>query len=100
MGLVRALTCSLLLSTLFLPAVPAAEFDNTSFRTNSGDLITRGMSKAEVVARFRRPDEKDVITNGSNCQKKVEVWNYYLGKRVLIITFTGNEASNIKIIQL
>lgn len=71
-------TCwlAVVLGVLIVSLGHGAEFADTSYRTDSGDLITKGMSKAEVVARFRRPDEKDVITSGSDCQVKIEVWNY------------------------
>lgn len=100
MGAIKHIALILGLSALAVAAAGAAEFADTSFRTERGDLITKGMTKAEVVARFRRPDEKDVLTQGAKCRIKIEVWNYYLGNQVLIITFTGNEASNIKLIQL
>ena len=89
-----------LLSLFVVSMGYGAEFADTSFKTKGGDLITKGMSKAEVTARFRRPDEKDVITHGPHCQVKVEVWNYYLKNMIVIITFTGNEASNIKVVRL
>ncbi len=88
------------LCALVASAVRAAEFNDTSFRTDRGELITKGMTKAEVVARFRRPDEKDLLTQGKKCRLKIEAWNYYLGDRVLILTFTGNQISNVKLVQL
>ncbi len=100
MRLSRTAASMLLIGILVGTASRSAEFDDTSFRTDRGDLIRKGMSKAEVTARFRRPDERDVISTGADCQIKIEVWNFYLEDRVLIITFTGNEASNIKLIRL
>ncbi len=100
MRIARPVASLLLLTALCLSAARGAEFSDTSFRTDSGDLLTKGMAKAEVVARFRQPDERDVLTQGQKCRIKIEVWNYYLGNRVLIITFTGNAVSNIKLIQL
>jgi hypothetical protein len=100
MGTIKSVVLIAALSTLFICAARATEFNDISFRTDGGSLLTKGMAKAEVAARFRQPDEKDVLTHGSKCRIKVEVWNYYLGSQVLIITFTGNAVSNIKLIQL
>lgn len=100
MKLLNAIGWAALLGISVMSVALGAEFADTSFRTESGDLITKGMSKAEVAARFRWPDEKDVITQGLDCQVKIEVWNYYLKDMVVIVTFTGNEASNIKAVRL
>ncbi|GEM_PF-4249217 len=100
MRLVRTIGWPVILSFFLVFVSHGAEFADTSFRTNNGDLLTKGMSKAEVIVRFRRPDEKDVITSALGCQTKIEVWNYNLKSRLLIVTFTGNQVSNIKLVDL
>jgi hypothetical protein len=89
-----------------------------NWRLPNGDLLQVGMIKAEaatapslardprlvpiseVVSRFRQPDNKDALTTGEKCELKIEVWNYYLGKDALALTFTGNDLTNIQHFQI
>jgi len=67
-----------------------------TYRTPNGEFIEIGAPKALVVARFRQPDDKDVITTGIDCNVKTEVWNYYLPQETVAVTFTGNAVSTIQ----
>ncbi len=72
MKLVRTIGWPVILSFFLVLVSHGAEFADTSFRTNNGDLLTKGMSKAEVIVRFRRPDEKDVITSGLDVRPRLK----------------------------
>jgi hypothetical protein len=76
----------------------ARTFEETSYRTPDGNLIRKGMSKKDVLAAFRRPDDKMALAGPKGCSK-VELWTYLIDRQVLMLTFTGKNVQQVKIVE-
>ncbi|MGD8498419.1 MAG: DUF2845 domain-containing protein [Chromatiales bacterium] len=93
----RCLILPGLILTLFLTtAAPAGD----SWRTPSGDIITRGMSKAEVLARAGPPTFAEDLNCGRTCDIKVSAFYYLVGhhpnRLAVTLTFRGTDLVRIE----
>jgi hypothetical protein len=97
--MIRTITLWCLLFALAAgPAAYARTFNDTTFRTPDGNLVRKGMSKKDVIAALRKPDDQMTLTGPKGC-KKVELWTYIVDRQVVMLVFTGKNVQQVKIIE-
>lgn len=97
--MIRTITlCIAVTALLFGAAGEARTFEDTTYRTPSGNLVRKGMSKKDVIAAFRKPDDMLTLTGPKGCAK-VELWTYVLDRQALLLTFTGKNVQQVKLVE-
>jgi hypothetical protein len=86
-------------ATLFLFAPLAYGAD--SFRLENGQLLEKGLSKAEVLDLAGKPEMKDVTRKPIGKALKKAIWTFYLNDTfgnpsVVSVTFEGDKVTRIK----
>jgi hypothetical protein len=97
--MIRTMTlCIAVAIALFGVAGEARTFADTTWRTPGGGLVRKGMNKKEVLAAFRKPDDTMTLTGPKSCAK-VELWTYLVDRQVIMLTFTGKNVQQVKILE-
>ena len=92
------LSLCLLFALAASPVAHSRTFTDTTFRTPDGNLIRKGMSKKDVIAAMRKPDDLMTLTGPKSC-KKVELWTYLVDRQVVMLVFTGKNVQQVKILE-
>lgn len=92
---------SIIFAVLFL-FIPLAH-GSDSFRLESGQLLQKGMTKAEVLDKAGKPKTKDKSRKSRGHGKK-EVWTYFINDTfgtpsIVTVSFEGSTVVKVKATQ-
>jgi hypothetical protein len=90
--------CIAVAIALFGATGEARTLEDGAWRTPDGSLVRKGMNKKDVLAAFRKPDDTMTLTGPKGCAK-VELWTYLVDRQVIMLTFTGKNVQQVKILE-